>query len=389
MNMLVDDLGAGHSTLTALLKPPAGTLPLDEGEGIARYLYEQYVDTTGGWKRKLYYALKPVIPRPIQIALRRRYVAVQAAATFPAWPVESVIVDAADAALRKRLAVEPVLHRIGFWPKGFRFAFVITHDVEWDAGLRRAPDLAAVERSLGFISSWNLVPERYPIDWSIVERLRNEGNEIGIHGLKHDGKLFQSRGTFDRRMKKIDEYARTWGAQGFRSPSTLRNASWMAAMRFAYDSSFPDTDPYEPQPGGCCTIWPYFLGSMVELPMTMPQDHTLFEILKHTDIDTWKKKAEWIAHHGGIVVVNVHPDYMLTDDRLRHFEELLRFMKTLQGMWHVLPREAAEWWRARHATELRVEEGVPVMSGPAAGRASIVRTEIREGKRSDVEQHIQ
>jgi hypothetical protein len=384
MNTWADLPGAERSTLTALLKTPAASEPLDEGEGVIRYLYERYVDASGGWKRKLYYALKPVIPRPIQLALRRRYVAVQATATFPAWPVEPMVVNAIDFALKKRLTTEPAVHRIAFWPKGFRFAFVITHDVEWDTGLRRAPDLAAIERSLGFVSSWNLVPERYPIDWRIVEQLRAAGNEIGIHGLKHDGRLFQSRRIFDERMRKINEYARSWGAVGFRSPSTLRNAEWMSTMQFEYDSSFPDTDPYEPQPGGCCTIWPYFLGSMVELPMTMPQDHALFEILKQTDISTWKQKAGWIAEQEGIVVINVHPDYMLTDERLRFFEELLQYMKTLQGMWHVLPRDAARWWRDRQATTLDLVDGVPVLKGPAAERAAALRTALHNGRRADV-----
>jgi hypothetical protein len=185
-------------------------------------------------------------------------------------------------------------------------------------------------------------------------------------------------------MTKINEYARTWEATGFRSPSTLRNAEWMAGMSFAYDSTYPDTDPYEPQPGGCCTIWPYFLGTMVELPMTMPQDHTLFEILKMNDIATWKTKANWLAGEGGIVVINIHPDYMLTPDRLKFYEELLHHMKTLDGMWHVLPRDAARWWRDRHATQLSVTDGRSVLTGAAAGTAAVIRSEIRNGKRVDI-----
>ncbi len=236
-------------------------------------------------------------------------------------------------------------------------AFVITHDVEWDAGLRRAPAIAALERELGFTSCWNLVPERYPIDWSIVDELRQEGFEIGLHGLKHDGRLFQSHKVFAERVHSIHAYAREWGVEGFRSPSTLRNAEWMTEMQIAYDSSFPDTDPYEPQPGGCCSIWPYFLGSMVELPLSLPQDHTLFEILKHGDIAAWQRKAEWIGVHGGIAMLNVHPDYMMTDERLSLYRDFLQYMKAQTRMWHVQPREAARWWRDRHASTLRADGG--------------------------------
>ena len=50
--------------------------------------------------------------------------------------------------------------------------------------------------------------------------------------------------------------------------------------------------------------------------MTMPQDHTLFEILGHKDISMWITKADWVAENGGMILINVHPDYMDTDERI-------------------------------------------------------------------------
>jgi len=372
--------GGARSTLRELLKISTGLPePPPRVPSIDHYLYERYVQDTHGWKRRAYYALKPVIPRRIQIALRQRFTAVQAAAAFPAWPIEPLLANAVGTYLRALLQHVDEVPRLSFWPDGHRFAFAITHDVEFDAGLHRAPALARLEQQLGFTSSWNLVPERYPIDRTIVDRLLGDGFEIGIHGLKHDGRLFQSHAVFAKRLEKIHAYAHAWGAAGFRSPSTLRKAAWMTELQFEYDSSFPDTDPYEPQPGGCCSVWPYFIGSMVELPMTLPQDHTLFEILNRRDIGIWIEKVEWIAKQGGLVVINVHPDYMLDDRRLALFEELLHFMKTQAGMWHVPPREISRWWRDRNATTLRPDGVSLAIDGPAAGRASIVRHTIRDG----------
>ncbi len=368
--------GAGRSTARELLKVATGTSSQVPEPEIARYLYERYVEDAHGWKRRLYYSLKPMIPRPIQIALRQRFTAVQAAAAFPAWPIEPVIPAAVGSYLRALLAVQEEVFRLAYWPAGHRFAFAITHDVEWDTGLRRAPDIVALERRHGFVSSWNLVPERYPIDGRLVDGLRAEGCEIGVHGLKHDGKLFQSASLFTRRLVHIHAHARAWQAVGFRSPSTLRNPEWMTALEFEYDSSFPDTDPYEPQAGGCCSIWPYFLGDVVELPLTMPQDHTLFEILRHTDIRTWEEKARWVADNGGLVLVNVHPDYMCEDSQLALYEALLVFMKSLHGMWHILPRDVAGWWRDRNRSSLRSDGGSWVVEGPASGRAIVVRHRI-------------
>jgi peptidoglycan/xylan/chitin deacetylase (PgdA/CDA1 family) len=363
-----------RDALVALMKPEDGfqTVPREE-EAIERFLLERYLPQGGNWKRSLYYRMKPLIPRPVQLALRRRYVDAQAKMNFPAWPIEDEIVDRVRAFEGRVISEAGVFCRLAYWPKGVRFAFVITHDVEWDSGLKRAPALLEVERELGFVSSWNLVPERYPIDWAIVNRLRQAGSEIGIHGLRHDGRLFSSKRVFQSRLKKIEEYAKSWGAVGFRSPSTLRNPEWMKLMTFEYDSSFPDTDPYEPQPGGCCAVWPYFLGEMVELPLTMPQDHTLYEILRHQDLRLWNDKVDWLEAAGGLVLINVHPDYMMTSERLRHYEAFLVSMKGRAGMWHALPKDVAGWWKDRDASTFRKTGERYTIEGPAADRASVVR----------------
>jgi len=346
---------------------------------LEEYYQERYADSSGSWKRNLYYRLKPLIPRPVQLALRRSYVSRQAKQSFPAWPVETRVPDLVAAYVRQFIARLDggSLRRVGFWPDGKRAALVLTHDVEWDAGLRQAPALAAIEKRLGFTSCWNLVPERYPIDWSIVDALRSEGHEVGIHGLKHDGRLFQSRAIFEDRMRQIASYAEKWRAAGFRSPSMLRNAAWMTSLPFEYDSSFPDTDPYEPQPGGCCSPWPYFMGNVVELPLTMPQDHTLFEILGRDDIAIWKQKAGWLMQVGGIIVLNVHPDYMTTPRRLGLYESLLEFLWAQEGVWHALPRTVAAWWRKRDAMTFASDRGAIRLTGADAGRAGFVRCTLR------------
>jgi hypothetical protein len=147
----------------------------------------------------------------------------------------------------------------------------------------------------------------------------------------------------------------------------------MKLMTFEYDSSFPDTDPYEPQPGGCCAVWPYFLGEMVELPLTMPQDHTLYEILRHQDLRLWNDKVDWLEAAGGLVLINVHPDYMMTSERLRHYEAFLVSMKERAGMWHALPKDVAGWWKDRDASTFRKTGERYTIEGPAADRASVVR----------------
>ncbi|MCZ6776658.1 MAG: hypothetical protein O7D34_09405, partial [Ignavibacteria bacterium] len=245
--MLADKLSLRETTsaMDSLLKLQEDVGIADVvGRDIEHFLYERYDDDSRHWMRKAYYFAKPYVPRQIQLALRKKYAAVQGSRKYPAWPIEPTVVEAVRSHLKCVLefAGKQEILRISPWPEKKRFAFTITHDVEWDAGLRNAWKLAEIEKELGFRSSWNIVPERYPIDWKIVEKLRTEAFEIGIHGLQHDGRLFESRKIFQLRVKQIQQYAKEWGAVGFRSPSTLRRVEWMSELELEYDSSFPDTD---------------------------------------------------------------------------------------------------------------------------------------------------
>jgi peptidoglycan/xylan/chitin deacetylase (PgdA/CDA1 family) len=341
--------------------------------GDEHFLFERYKGHEGASAPvRAYYRVRPLLPRRLQIALRRAYSVRQRRRAFPAWPIEDLLVRRWEEELRREAERDGgAAALVNLWPGEHRFAFVLTHDVEGPAGVAAIPRLREVEARRGLVSSWNLCAEEYPIPAGLFDDLRAQGCEIGLHGIDHRGLLFDSRERFEADLPDIHRYLREWGAAGFRSPALHRNADWMPELGCDYDSSFPDTDPFEPQPGGCCSILPFFIGDLVELPVTMAQDHTLFEILRHRDIAVWREKADWIAAHHGLVNVIVHPDYMLTADRLARYEELLDHLTALEGGWHALPRDVAAWWRARR--DLRVEggDGRLGVAGPGAERASV------------------
>ena len=350
------------------------------------YLEERYREGGGGRSRALdaYYALKPLLPRRLQIAMRRAYARRQQALEFPRWPREPLLVERREAELRaaigRRGEAVPLL---ADWPGGHGFAAVLTHDVEGPAGVARVERVIEIERRHGFVSSWNFVAEWYPIPAGLFDAVRGAGCEVGLHGIKHDGRLFESRERFEADLPKIHRYLRQWGAVGFRSPATHRNADWMPELGAGYDSSFPDSDPFEPQGGGCCSILPYFLGEMVELPITLVQDHTMWEILRRETIDLWTEKSEWVAAKGGLVNVIVHPDYLDTPARLRMYEEYLEHLAGLcerRDGWAALPREVAEWWRLRAGLRCVEEDGGARIEGAGAERAAVAWAELgRDG----------
>ena len=339
------------------------------------YLRERYASDSGrSPAMRAYYAVKPAMPRALQIALRRLYSRRQRARTFPAWPAEPVLVDRLHETIRAELrrSGARALPMVGLWPEGKRFAFVLTHDVEGPAGVQNIRRVREVERRHGFVSSWNFCAEWYPIPPGLFDELRADGCEIGLHGITHDGKLFASRASFEADLPAIHRYLSLWGAEGFRSPATHRNAEWMPELGCRYDSSFPDTDPFEPQSGGCCSIFPYFLDGMVELPVTLVQDHTLWAILREESIDRWVEKSDWLIANHGLVNLILHPDYVLDPDRLDLYDQFLAYLAHQPDGWHALPRDVAAWWRTR--SELRCVadgEGNPIVTGDGAERAAV------------------
>ena len=253
---------------------------------------------------------------------------------------------------------------VAFWPRPWQSACVLTHDVESASGIENIGRVLEIEQRHGLRSAWNFVAEDYPIPAGTFDRLRDAGCEIGLHGIHHDGKLFQSRKRFQNDLPKIHKYLEHWGAEGFRSPATHRNSDWMHELGTLYDSSYPDTDPFEPQPGGCCSILPFMFGDVVELPLTLAQDHTLWEVLRETSNDVWTRKCDWIVENHGLININIHPDYLTSQERLARYERFVADVAGRPGCWHALPRDVASWWRDR--TQI-CGDASPVM--PAHGAA--------------------
>ena len=127
------------------------------------------------------------------------------------------------------------------------------------AGHDNCRKLMDIEESLGFRSSFNFVPEKYPVSKELREEIIARGFEVGVHGLNHDGKLFSSKKIFEQRARKINQYLANWGATGFSSPSMHRNLNWMHALDITHATSTFDTDPFEPMPDGVKTIFPFFV----------------------------------------------------------------------------------------------------------------------------------
>jgi hypothetical protein len=360
------------------VEPRAPSLPLDERDD-AWWLEERWRSPTGH-VLKAFYGVKRAVPRRLQVKARRALARRQRSRTFPAWPFEDVLLR------RRAVALEAALHARGTerlpvvapWPDGHRFAYVFTHDVEGVAGLRRIHELLEVERRHGVVSSFNFCGAWYPVSDHDLQLVRDAGCEVGLHGMEHDHSLFASRRNFDHGLPRIRAQMEHWQAVGYRSPALHRWGPWMRELPATYDSSFPHSDPFQPQPGGCCAIHPFLFGDVVELPVTLDQDFTLFELLQQRDIRLWTDKSRWLIRHHGLVNVIVHPDY-LTPERLGRYEELIAFLGDQPGGWHALPRDVAAWWRRRSRVRLDEVDGRPELPASAPSEAVVAWASLADG----------
>ena len=150
-----------------------------------------------------------------------------------------------------------------------------------------------------------------------AERLRRRGFEVNLHDLNHDGYLFHNRAQFLERAQEINRYAREFECGGFRSGAMYREQQWYDAFEFSYDMSVPNAAHLEPQRGGCCTVMPYFVGKILELPLTTVQDYSLFHILGDYSISLWQEQIGAIREQHGLITFMAHPDYLTDPDALR------------------------------------------------------------------------
>jgi len=295
----------------------------------------------------VYYQIRPLIPRRLQISTRRAIASYKRKAVKNIWPIHP------------KASWKPE----GWtgWPAHKKFALILSHDVDTAKGRDHCIELMEIEKEFGFRSSFNFVAEDYQVPLSLLQELKESGFGIGLHGLRHDGKLFSSRKTFERSIFRINHYLRKWGSVGFHSPSMHRNLDWIVDLDIEYDSSTFDTDPFEPQFDGMNTVFPIWITNKtktrgyVEFPYTLPQDHCLFVILKEKKIKIWKQKLDWIADNGGMAFLNTHPDYMnfaggkcsLEEYPADYYQNFLDYIRTkFAGQyWHVLPQEAARYWK--------------------------------------------
>ncbi len=360
-------------------------LPFDLTEIVDNLRRERYavgessssMGLLAGLEHRIYYSLRPWMPATVRQHLQRAYLRGWNRLQFPQWPVDCTVENLLEQLLilcmrAKRITRLPF---IWFWPAAAQSCAMMTHDVETSTGLAFCRELMQINDSFDIKSSFQFVPEvRYKVSDELLDEVRRRGFEVNVQDLNHDGNLFRNRKEFLRRAKRINEYLRQYRAKGFRSAIMYRNAEWLDALEASYDMSFPNVAHLEPQRGGCCTVMPYFIGGIVELPLTAIQDYSLLRILGESSIRIWNEQIELVRRKNGLVSFVVHPDYLKGNRELTLYKSLLGHLHRLraeENLWIALPAEINDWWRARNQMELVTENDKWQIRGEQSGQARI------------------
>jgi hypothetical protein len=335
-------------------------LPFNPAQVIENLRCERYVSNSHdrsylqyGATWNAYHLMRPFLPVSVRKHLQKIYLKGWKEIRFPNWPVDCTVERVLERLLVLSLRAQGVekIPFIWFWPGGAPSCGIVTHDVETLAGRDFCSHLMDMDDSVGIKSSFQIVPEqRYSVAASFLDLLRKRGFEINVHDLNHDGRLFSNRELFLRRVERINHYGKQFAAAGFRSGSLYRNMDWIDALDFSYDMSIPNVAHLEAQRGGCCTVMPFFIGKILELPLTTAQDYSLFHILRDYSLDLWKRQIALITEKHGLANFIIHPDYIIEQRAQRIYRALLDHLVELRAdgvLWIALPREVNQWWRER------------------------------------------
>ncbi|HWX39251.1 MAG TPA: hypothetical protein VNY09_08400 [Candidatus Sulfotelmatobacter sp.] len=367
------------------------SLPFDVDEIVENLRRERYVSNAFAPSapekliRRAYYVARPFLSVSVRKHLQRFHLRERKNIEFPSWPLDKTVDNLCAELMSLRVqAGGQRIPFVWFWPDEYQGCVLVTHDVEQEEGLAFAPALMDLDERFHIRSAFQVVPEdRYPVSDAFLDEIRARGFELNVHDLNHDGHLFESHELFLQRARKINEYTKKWGTEGFRSGGMYRNAEWNDAFQFSYDMSFPTSAHLEPQCGGSCSVMPYFLGGLVELPLTTTQDYSLFHILGQYSLDLWKSEMNSIVSSHGLTSFIAHPDYMIEDRARRVYEQLLEFLTEeciAKKLWQPLPRDAARWWRERRGMRVVRSGGSWKVTGAGSERARLAFAQIEDGR---------
>ena len=199
-------------------------------------------------------------------------------------------------------------------------------------------------------ASFQVVPEqRYEVPQAYLDEIRERGFEVNVHDFNHDGALFLKKDEFIRRAAKINDYAKRFGALGFRS--AVCTGTWSGSERLIFFT----TCQFQICATGSAARWLLHRDAVLywRPRRTTINDDTglsLFHVLETYDMEIWERQIKSIIGHHGLLSFLIHPDYIIPSRALDTYRRLLERLSgcaVQHDCWLASPREVAQWWKRR------------------------------------------
>ena len=225
-----------------------------------------------------------------------------------------------------------------------------------------------------------VVLDRHP---RLLAEIAAMGAEIGIHGYVHnDYRTLSHAEQYKQTEKAISVFEKnSIPFSGFRNPYlgwTEVSLSVFTQFGFCYDSNDAvrhdviNLDALSPllrsgyeksfelfQAIECTayTIRPYFVGKLLRIPTSIPDDEMLFDRLRITSTSEvgciWCSIMQRVYELGGIYVLNLHPERgVLCQPALRDL--LSSTQDQTFSIWVTSLMNVAEWWKERKQFRLKI-----------------------------------
>lgn len=280
---------------------------------------------------------------------------------FPSYPKDYSVEMLINLLLYIILKIIKVDIALSVWPKGKKYAFMLTHDVDskWIYQHENLNIFVEMEKRFAVCGAWFFVTNLYRHDFKKIDFLLNEGHEIALHGYNHDHKIaFLPNKEMHKRLSKCRWFIEKYQILGFRSPHYLRTVTFYEAlMRYIkYDTSMHDS--YNPTSKtdlireGCSTLYPFKLSedqdSLLELPITVPEDFKVYNPKNGASsiVEIQLEQIKEIKKRGGLATLVIHPEPHLSARKpfFEAFKEVLRFVSADSECWICRPKDIYRYW---------------------------------------------
>lgn len=256
------------------------------------------------------------------------------------------------------------MFEIGLWPYGHQAALTWTGDTEKPAMVTAVPALLNIFSELGLErfgtfytvgraggDGDTLGAQEHP---EIVEMIAQAGAQIGGHGNIHSSFSGQPLAVQQQRLQEMVDILSPLIApygehvRGFRAPYLSQNwVTFQALAEVGLDYDAGEADVWSE------TTLPHRLGSIWQIPPTMPMDWHLFEDhgLSTAQAQTlFQDKLDYVISRRGLFSWLHHP--WVIEPHLQLVEDLLAAAVARGDIWMTRQDDLLDWWVARQLVEI-------------------------------------